>query len=145
MSNIIDTAVTRKGQIATLDIERPVKMKKGYAPAIKRSTVQVRLGVNYDNIAKVQDKRESGELPSENAGLPYGEWVIPNLLLAHNGKRYLRCATIKSTMKVQPKYYRNGIEVSPEVLKPEALASEFVERDELDVFNINIDNIKAIR
>jgi hypothetical protein len=141
----INKVLCRRGQIATLDIERPVKMKKGYATAVKISTIQVRLGVGYDNIKAVQVKRDRGELPSDNQGLPWGEWVIPNFLLEHNGKQYLRCATINSKMRVEPRYYRDGKEVSIDVIRGEALSSEFSKRESLDVFNIKLENIVSIR
>ena len=145
MLNIMETLLTRKGQIATVTTRRPLKMRKGAVAVEKVSTYQVRLGVNYDKIKSVIEKREDGELPSENAGLPWGEWVTFPVLLKHNNILYVRCTTIESKMRVAPKYYRDGAEVAEEVVKPEALASEFADKGKLDIFNIRLDSIEELR
>lgn len=61
-----------KGQIVAIKTERECKIRKGAKPITKQSMFTCRLGVNYDNIRKVQDKRETGELPAQNQGLSWG-------------------------------------------------------------------------
>ncbi len=73
---MIDTLLTRKGQIATLVTERPCKVRKGRDAITKRSEFQCRVGVDYDNIKTVIAGRANGEKPEENAGLPWGVWAL---------------------------------------------------------------------
>ena len=59
-NQILSTVLARKGAIATFITQRPLKVRKGEQPIIKTSEFQARIGVNYDNIAAVQEKRENG-------------------------------------------------------------------------------------
>jgi hypothetical protein len=145
MATMIELLLSRTGQIVTLTTKRAVKVRKGCQPVDKVSTFQARIGVNYDHIKDVIVKREAGELPEENAGLPYGKWVKFPYLLEHNGVQYLRCTAMDSKMRIAPKYYRDGKEVSVEVVKPDALASEFTDRDGLEVFNVKVDSIVDVK
>ena len=62
---MMQTLLARRGQIATLTTERPLKVRKGQDAITKISTFQCRVGIDYDNIQTVREKRESGELPEE--------------------------------------------------------------------------------
>ena len=143
LQNIIDN--TKGGQFRTVDIERPLKVKKGVEPITKKSTVSIRLGVAYDNIKDVQAKRESGELPAENAGLPWGEWLQYPYVIAHKGEQYLRCSLNKNGNPKPAQYFQNGIEITKEQAQAVAYASEFADKDDMDVFNLKASNIVTVR
>lgn len=135
-----------KGQFASLCTERPLKVKKGKIEIMKRSTFVCRVGVNYDNIATVKEDRANGDLPAENAGLPWGSWV-PGLfpyVIAHKGCHYFRCTSVKNDSSI-PKvsYTRNGVEISKDEAKADALASEFYEKDS-EVFTVKVESILEI-
>lgn len=136
-----------KGQIVTLRTIKDCKMRKGVAQIVKDSTFQCRVGVNYDNIANVQDKRDSGELPAENAGLPWGSWVegLFPYVIEHKGSYYFRCTTMHNAHSIHTRrFLRNGIEVSVEDAQAACLASEFKDMSDNDVFCVRVENIMEI-
>ena len=119
-------------------------MRKGCAQIVKDSRFQARIGITYDNIANVQDKRDSGELPAENAGLPFGSWVpgLFNYLIEYKDKYYIRMALLHNDHSVRERrFLRNGIEVSVETAQAECLASEFKNLSDVDVISFPIDDI----
>jgi hypothetical protein len=142
----ITELLNKKGQFVSLGTKRPLKVKKGQTPIEKVSQFVARIGVEYDNMQSVKDKRESGELPEENAGLPWGEWVKYPYLISHKNEFYIRCSTTKNgSQKAKTHYYREGLEISIDDAKSAALASEFREKDNLDVFTIKVSSIIEIK
>lgn len=141
----LDTLLSRKGQIVTVATERAMKVRKGQDPITKRSEFQARVGVNYDNIANVQEKRASGELPAENAGLPWGEWALFPYVITHKGEYYVRCTVVRNNFRKAPVYVRNGLVISKEEAQAACLASEFSERDDNDVFNIKLSSVLSVK
>lgn len=141
----LDTLLSRKGQIVTVKTQRPMKMRKGQAQVTKYSEFQCRVGVNYDNIQAVQDKRESGELPAENAGLPWGEWALFPYVIAHKGEYYIRCTVLNNGFRRAPIYKIGNTEVDKDSVRAMALASEFREGDNNDVFNIKLSSILEVK
>jgi len=139
---------TRKGQNLSAIISKEVKTKAAHkANKIQKITkLVIRGGIDYDNIGVVQEKREDGSLPSENAGLPWGEWAEFPLHITHKGQDYARfypASGINFTPKVQ--YLLNGVEVDKSVIEPLCLASEFPTRkDEPLCFTIKADNVVDI-
>lgn len=135
----------QKGTFTSMVWERPVKTKKAFADNIitKRSEGVVRLGVEYDNMKDVKEKRMSGELPASNEGLQWGTWAEYPYIIEHKGNKYLRCATSQNN-KIKTKYFVNGKETPFEDIENMVLASEKKKTDELDVFSVNIDNIIAL-
>lgn len=134
-----------KGSFQSMVWERPVKTKKAFSgqTLVKRSTGVVRFGIVYDNMKAVQEKRSSGELPAENAGLQWGEWMMFPYFIKHKGNVYLRCAVSKGNA-IQTEYFLNGVKVSKESVLHMMLASEMKSTSELDVFSVNIENIIAV-
>lgn len=121
--NIEETLRSKKGQFSRAAWVRNCKVKVG-SPAVRKSTVMtVRAGIQYDNMKSVQDKRESGELPKENAGLPWGQWEVYPYLIQHNGTRYARLYPTAS-QSAQVAYFVNGKEQSYEQVEGYLLASE---------------------
>lgn len=135
----------RKGQICTFTTTRDLKVRKGHAPIKKTSTFQARVGVNYDNIAAVQEKRTNGELPAENQGLPWGEWVVFPYIIAHKGEHYFRCTSIRNNFIPKTEYIRDGVIISKEEAQVAALASEFRESEPSEVFNIKLSSIVEVK
>lgn len=145
-NDMLDTLMSKKGQIVTMCTVRPAKVRKGRDPIEKHSQFQCRVGVNYDNIAAVKEKRESGELPKENAGLPWGQWHVFPYVIEHKGEYYFRCTTLNGGHRWPAKYYRNGVEISAEEAKADCLASEFSEKKSIsDVFTIKVSSIVEVK
>lgn len=134
----------QKGQFHSILWERPCKIKKAFNGNVimKRSSAVVRFGVEYDNIQAVQEKRTNGELPAQNAGLQWGEWLMYPYFIKHKNQIYLRCSTVPNT-KVKSEYYLNGVKVPFEQVENMLLASE-KNAKKAEVFTINIDNILSI-
>ena len=138
----LDTILSRRGQIITMITKRAMKVRKGQDPIEKISRFQVRVGVSYDNIAAVKEKRESGELPKENKGLPWGEWEIYPYVIAHKGERYIRCTAMNGFAGFV-KYYRNSLEITEDEAKAACVASEFGDKSG-EVFNVKLSSIMEV-
>jgi hypothetical protein len=146
-SSTVNYLLAKKGQIVSFHTVREMKVRKGQDPIQKESWFLARVGVSYDNIQNVKDKREDGRLPEENAGLPWGQWLEYPHVIGHKGEEYVRCSTLKnSNTKGRVKYLRNGAEISREEAQLACLASEFRERDDdSDVFNIKASSILEVK
>lgn len=147
----------KKGTFCSVRIVRPVKTKKAYADEriIKVSSVVLRSGIDYDKMASVIAKRETGELPSENQGLPWGEWLEHPFFITHKGTLYVRFSLIQEKRdddgnsykvqkgKIKTRYYRNGVRVSKSSLADICLASEFSSKRP-DCITVKAENIAKI-
>jgi len=136
-----------RGQIVTILIGRDAKVRKGETPIQKFSHMQVRVGVNYDNIAAVKEKRESGELPAENAGRAWGVYVpglFPYVIL-HKDQLYFHFSTVNASMKTETKWVRDGKEITAAEAQVSCLASEFADRGTtLECFDLKVESILEI-
>ena len=134
------------GQFVSFRIVRELKVRKGKDPIIKDSTCVCRVGVDYDNIQVVDAKRDAGLLPKENAGLPWGQWALFPYVIEHKGNYYFRCTQVNGNKSSIPKtvYRRNGVEITKEEAQADALASEFADRSDRDVFNVTVSNILEV-
>jgi hypothetical protein len=141
----LDTLLSRKGQIVTVETERSMKVRKNQEPILKQSEFQCRVGVNYDNIASVKEGRANGEKPAENAGLPWGEWVVFPYVIAHKGEYYVRCTVVRNNFRKAAKFIRGGVEISKEEAQVACLASEFSEGGDNEVFNIKVSSIRSVK
>lgn len=141
----LDTLLSRKGQIVTVETERSMKVRKNQEPILKQSEFQCRVGVNYDNIKAVQEKRAEGTLPAENAGLPWGEWALFPYVITHKGEYYVRCTVVRNNFRKAPKFIRGGVEIDRSEAEVACLASEFREGDDNDVFNIKVSSIRSVK
>jgi hypothetical protein len=133
-----------KGQIVTLCTKRDCKVRKGSPMVEKVAKFQCRVGVNYDNMASVQEKRENGTLPAENAGLPWGQWLIFPHLIAHKGNHYLRCTTLNNNNVPQVSYLLDGREISREEARALCLASEFRDHEDNDCFTVKVESVTHV-
>lgn len=136
------------GQFVSVSTEKRLKLKKAIAAEypglriVKKSFFVARTGIDYDNIAQVQEKRASGEKPAENQGLAWGEWETFPYTIQHKGKRYYRFSFAPNT-KRETQYLLNGVIVPKDDIKRFCLASEFSTSNS-EVFNIAEPNIKAM-
>lgn len=149
LPQVITNLMTQhKGQIVHMTLNRAIKVRKSAGPVNVRkiSTCYGRVGVNYDNQKDVVAKRETGELPTENAGLPWGNWAVFPYVIEHKGAFYFRFATVKNNDCALPeaRYFLNGDEVSAETVKSLTLASEWTDKADLDTFSVNVSNIQEI-
>ena len=140
--------LTKSGQFVSIHTKRPVKTKKAFSSIQleKEASFVVRIGVNYDNIKTVQEKRDRGELPPENAGLkPNFKWVKFPVLMQNekNGEFYIRCTKGANT-KPKSKFLLNGIEVDKNSIAEYCLAQE-LKSNEAEVFDIKVSNIIEIK
>lgn len=134
-----------KGANIVLEWTRDAKTRKGTAGKVEKHVRMVgRIGVEYDNLNDVQEKRESGELPPVNQGLPWGEWEEYPFLIAHKGKHYLRMYKGTSVVHVPKVEWRlNGQPVPREMVEPFLLASETAEK-EGDCFTCSVENLERV-
>jgi hypothetical protein len=134
-----------KGQIVTLTTVRDCKVYKGNSPVAKQSKFQCRVGVDYNNIANVQAKREMGLAPATPQPLPWGKWVLFPYVIEHKGNFYFRCTTMHNANSVhEVNYFQNGKEISREKAQQECTAAEFREGSGEDVFVVKVESIVAI-
>lgn len=135
-----------QGQLPQRNLGATAEDQKAFAGQVitKRSFAVVRFGVEYDHMKAVQLKRESGELPAQNAGLKWGEWEMFPYFIRHNGSMYLRCNPSHNN-PVTTEYYLNGVKVDKAQIENMCLASEFRKTEALDTFTVNVENVIAVR
>ena len=144
-NEILQLLNKRRGTIATLTTLRPMKVRKNKEPIMKLSTFQCRVGVEYDNIKAVQDKRASGELPAQNQGLPWGEWFDYPHIIEHKGEYYYRCTRVRNDFVPQVEYTRNGIQITKAEAELDCLASEFRGDTDNEVFTIKVQSLQQVK
>lgn len=118
----------------------------------KITSMVVRGGINYDNMAVVQEGRENGNLPSQNSGLPWGTWAEFPLHIEHKGTDYARFypasgINVATGGEFVPEvtYLVDGIKVTKCEAKALCLASEFPSREEKPLcFTIKADNVLTL-
>lgn len=153
IENIKETFKAKKGANLSVVFDRQLKTRKGVTQAVTKVTrIVARGGVEYDNLGIVQEKRENGELPSENAGLPWGEWVEYPYHIRHKDIDYARFYPASGIgFKPQVSYFIDGLEVPKTVegwirVRSLCLASEFPKRDEEPLcFTVKAHNVAMIR
>lgn len=136
----------KKGTFRTACWQKECKLKKAYKAdnsVYKISVGTVRLGVTYDNISNVQEKRENGELPEKNQGLPWGEWYEFPYIIKYKNDFYLRLSLVKDN-PIKSKYYINGTDTDYNSIENMLLASEKKSDKSVDVITVKIDNIQHL-
>ena len=143
---MLDKLLALRGQFVSMTTSRPAKVLKGRAPITKVSTFVCRVGCDYDNLAAVKDKREDGELPAVNAGLPWGEWLAFPYIIRHKGQHYFRCTSVNGNANCVPKvvWMRAGTVVAKEEILADLAASAKGAHDERDVFTVKVERIVSI-
>jgi len=147
IQDIIAKVETRKGANLSATIHKTLKTLKGVEDVIEKKTnIVIRGGIDYDNIAIVQEMRESGALPDKNAGLPWGDWAQFPYHITHKGQDYARFYPASGIdFSTHVEYYRNGNVVAKDEVKELCLKSEFPEREEKPLcYTIKADNVVKI-
>lgn len=119
---------------------------------LKESEYVCRIGINYDRIGDVIAKRANGELPAENAGMSWGEWVpgLENYVKRHTKKGetvanlYFRLYTCKGANQYKrAQYFVNGKPVDKETAQ--SFCTKFSEDGDIkDCFEIYIRDIVEV-
>jgi len=139
---------TPKGSNIIVEWTRNGKTRKrlNITDEITKSVRMVgRIGIEYDNTKSVQVKRATGELPTENQGLPWGEFEIYPYLIKHKTQQYLRFFKGTGNSKPQVQWFKNGIAVSLESIKDLMPISESkTGKPTPDCFCIKIDSITRL-
>lgn len=137
----------KRGTIRTMTYSKPLKTRKGVSDSImKRTTIQVRFGVDYDNMKSTIEGRANGTLPAVNQGLhPSLKWLDDGNFIQNikTGGIQLRVANAHGN-KTVTEYFMNGLPVKKEDVEPLCLASEF-KGNSNTVFNIGIEKIESIK
>jgi hypothetical protein len=155
--NIVDikqTLASKKGANLKATWGKKLKTRKdaiGFKVE-KVTSLVVRGGIDYDNLGVVQEGRQNGDLPSQNAGLPWGTWVEHPLHIEHKGTDYARFypasgVNVATGKEFVPEvtYYIDGKVATIDEVKPLCLASEFPSRDETPLcFTIKADNVLSL-
>lgn len=153
---------------ASWSSEIPVKKEYENRYVVSKVTIStVRKGIQYTNTKAYKDKlfkrmsiecvgndfltpRELEKKYGNGNSLPWGNWLIPNLLIEHTNKKgeyniYLR---LYSTInKPECRYYLNGREISKEGLYKMGIVREgYWNKKGIEdgVFTVNIANILSI-
>ena len=136
---------TPKGANIILEWVRPCKARKGVSAILTKSVRMVgRMGIDYDKIGAVQEKRENGELPSTPQPLPWGQWSIFPYLIEHKGAFYVRLYNGTSDkVHAEAHFFKDGVEVQKDEIAPLLLASELDEKKG-DCFTCKVENITRI-
>ena len=147
IQNIVSVLSSNKGSNLKVIWNRPLKTRKGITSKVEKLTrIVARGGVEYDNLGIVQEKRENGELPDQNAGLPWGQWANFPYHIEHKGTDYARfypASGINFTPQVQ--YFLDGVEVDKSQVEPLCLASEFpVDREAPLCFTVKADSVVSV-
>lgn len=137
----------KKGQFFSIEYSKELpllKMYDGDNIVVKFSRATVRMGIKYDNVRAVAEKRRTGELPQENQGLSWGVWDIPGYTIVHKSNIYLRVYPVKGN-PTESIYYVNGVKKNEEVARLLCLKSAFSSsKIQPDTYAINIENIERI-
>lgn len=131
-NEILDKVLTiKKGTWVKL-----IKCKELEQGITKYSIMTIRLGVNYSHIKRV------GIAHRDGGQLPWGEWLIPNLVITHKGQLYLRVANAY-TKNNKSYYMKDGKEISKSMVV-DLIGEKKLESHESDVYNIKFQNIIAL-
>ena len=151
---IKQTLASKKGANLKATWAKKLKTRKDVGAVVveKKTSMVVRGGIDYDNMKVVQEGREDGSLPSENAGLPWGEWAEFPLHITHKGTDYARFypasgVNIATGGDFIPEvtFFINGQEATREEAQAVCLASEFPKREEAPLcFTIKAENVVTL-
>ena len=131
------------GAFTAMTWQKELSVRAAFKDTIKVTKVTkgvVRFGVDYENIKATKEKRESGILPAENTGLPWGTWNIFPYFIKHNEKNYVRC-TVSHNNPMHSVYYINGRVASKTECEQYCTKSAFGNGEVPDILTINVENV----
>lgn len=110
-----------------------IKVKKLTDSITKYTQMTIRLGIDYSHMKEGKEKPEP---------LPWGKWLITNLVIEHKGNLYLRVANAY-TKNAKSWYLKDGKEIDKSMVVAE-LGEKKVASSESAVYNIKFENILAL-
>jgi hypothetical protein len=144
----IDTLRSRKGQYVRIEYTtstEPAAAHKGRSLS-KRTTMTVRTGIDFANLASVQLAIANGER-GEVQPLAWGEWSMHPWLISHKGAEYLRVTIDGVPINARSTYMVDGAEVTREdylsMLTPSKRAA-ILDGDRPEVLTIKVSNIHSL-
>lgn len=139
-SELLKNFLAKTGQICSVTWKRDCKTLKNCPHKIEKMvSAVVRAGINYDKQAVVQEKRETGELPAENQGLPWGKWFVFPYVIEHKSEFYLRFYPFPGG-KITRQFFMDGKPVEFQDVEAVLLASEKTESTG-DCFNVRASSV----
>ncbi len=144
--NILETFLAKRGQYLSVVWQRAAKVLKTCTCRIEKRVVatSLRAGVIYDNMANVQDKRESGDLPATNAGLPWGSWFLFPHIIEHKGGYYFRFALNREVSTFVTVWLKDGQPVTLDTIAHYLQASEKRDDPMPDVITVKAQDIVSM-
>lgn len=135
----------QKGSFGAVIYRKNLKTPKAITDIVEKITVaNCRFGIDYENMKSTKEGRADGSKPSENAGLPWGQWKQYPYVIEHNGNDYLRCYL--NSNGINSRYFINGQEATREQAKAICLKSEFRDIDTaVDTITIKMENVIDVK
>jgi len=144
---IVESLKTRKGQHVQAVWQRLAKTLKACPMAVgKRTSAWVRAGIDYANLASVQNGIASGER-GEVQSLPWGTWKQFPFVIENKGKEYVRLypASFGNLSTPQVEWTLDGKPTTYENVEQFLLESEKRKDNERpDCFTLSADSILSI-
>ena len=102
--NVVNGRIVRIGYTSELPLKKDWQ-DKGYR-IYKLTETSVRLGVKYDNITEVIEKRAAAGAYGRSARANNYTWIIPNKVQfnSNTNRTYLRCTTLKQGSNSRTKF-----------------------------------------
>lgn len=140
----------------TLTDAKAKKTGNPYGVILKRARCVTQTGVGYEGAVNRQGGREGVEAEFVADRLPWGKWLVPNKVIEHNGRLYLRTQTTAGMRRKRPAVVRyltpNGERLTREAVRPflpEKTGSAKQEShgvmEEIQVRAIALDNVLRVR
>jgi hypothetical protein len=144
----IDVLKSRKGQYVRIEYStypEPAAAHKGRS-LHKRTTMVVRTGVGFENLASVQLAIASGQR-GEVQPLKWGEWAAYPWVITHKGAEYLRLTIDGIPNRAESVYEVDGVKVNRAeflALLTPAKQREAESGDRPEVLTVKMENIHAL-
>ena len=130
-----------------LPLKASFKKQNPGSKIIKVTETTVRLGVDYDNIQSVIDRKSNESPDKEKKNYTNNfSWIIENVVKynSNTDKNYLCVATVKNHSNSHSVIYNNDKETSIEEVKENIIPSYFNKGSDREVYTIKFDNIIKI-
>lgn len=146
----------RNGQIMSIVTDTEVTWSSKANPFVGSSVRKVsvrsaKVGCDYERVVNNREEKANGQRTFTAAPLPWGQWLVPNKVITHNGNFYIRVTSNGNIAKTE--YYINGVKATDTEVatikvwekghKPSAKQSAvgIADKDQVRVQSINVANI----
>jgi hypothetical protein len=147
ITEIIESLRGHHGQNIAAKWRKTCKTRKEFSSFVveKETTATVRGGINFENLRSVRDGIENGER-GEVQELPWGEWAMFPVHIAHKGADYVRLYPPTGGISQRPKvqWYLDGSPVEYALVEELLLASEKPRDEAPDCFTLKVENLISI-